>query len=392
MTAFVNPNAFGAQQAHHAIDDVAALLRRGQLFRYPDDSGPSAVESFEREAAHRLGTRGAVAVSSGTAGLRVALQALGVRPGDRVLIPAFTFIATAMAVVAAGAIPEPLDLAPDLGTDPDDLSVRLHDGVRCAVAVHVQGHAVDVEPIRPLLQVRGIPLLEDACQGFGARCRSVSAGAAGAAGVYSFQQSKQLASGEGGLVVSADEGVLERCFRLADLGAARRPDGMPSWDDGDAVLAENVRMTELQAVVLQSQLSQLDETLRGQQQTRAAVVESLDPGVRQFVVASADPDGDAASHLLLDLPNRETADLLIAAARGERVLVRRVWDRPYYDHDVFRRAGLRPEQLGVPPAQRAEAIAPRLVSVPTPAGIPAEDAALVATCLNRRLHTVGDAT
>lgn len=384
MSEYVNGNAFGAAQVSRARDAVLAVLDRGQLFRYPDDGGPSACTAFEQAAAAWLGVPHATSVSSGTAGLRIALSAVGVRPGDRVLVPAFTFIATAAAVVAIGAIPEPFDVGPDLTLDVEDLRARLHSRIRCVIAVHVQGHAVDVERAAAVLSSAGVPLVEDACQGFGARCRGRAAGTRGDVGVYSFQQSKQLSAGEGGLVVAADPERFARCVRLGDLGAMRARDGSPSWDHEAAMLAENLRMTELQAALVHRQLDDLDATLAAQRRARGRVLAALDEHATARVVWSADPDGDAASHLLLRADDEAMAQRLIAAAADAGVLVRRVWNRVYYAHGVFARAGLTPEQLGVQPARRAEALAATLVSVPTPAELTEAGAAHVA-------RTIGDA-
>lgn len=388
MNRYINPNRFGAAQIARATDEVLAALERGQLFRFADDGGGSACDALEADAAAWLGVKGATAVSSGTAGLRVALLAVGVRPRDRVLVPAFTFIATAAVVTSAGAVPEPLDVGAGLGPDLHDLASRLHRGVRCVLAVHVQGHAVDLRDVAALLAARRIPLVEDACQGFGATCHTLPAGTVGDVGVFSFQHNKQLSSGEGGMVVARDPVLLERCRRLADLGAVRSRDSIPSWDSDEAILGENFRMTELQAAVLRKQLGDLDETLADQRERRARVRRGLDGHASRFVINSKDTSGDTASHLLLDIGGPAAAEQVIESACARGVLVRRVWDRPYYAHAVFARAGMTPGQLGVEPALLAERLAPCLVSVPTPGDISAAAADEVAATLNEALAPI----
>jgi perosamine synthetase len=248
---------------------------------------------------------------------------------------------------------------------------------------------VNTSGVADLLDRRGVPLVEDACQGFGARCHGVAAGTEGAAGVFSFQQSKQLSAGEGGLVIANDPAIAARCTRFTDLGASRDKDGAPSWDDAGAVLAQNLRITELQSVLLQSQLEGLNQTLIAQGRARKAVVANLDRDSFGCIVHSADPDGDAASHLLLRVGGRSQGQALIAYARANGVLVRPVWDRVYYEHSVFARAGLTPSQLGLRPAPRAEALAQTLLSVPTPASLDESGAEIVARTVSAGLHLTG---
>lgn len=384
---YLNENRFGAATLSSTLPpSVEAVFQRGELFRFPSDGQPSVCLQLEQEVAEWLGVPGAVATSSGTAGLKTALIACGVKPGDRVLVPAFTFIATAAAVVSLGAVPEPFDCDGGLGIDVADLEARLHAGVKAALAVHVQGHAVDLREVRELLTSRKVPLVEDACQGFGAACMSRPAGTVGDLGVFSFQQSKQLSSGEGGMIVAGDPDLLQRCARLTDLGAVRDDRGLPDWDSPHAVIGENHRMTEVQAAVLIQQMADLKQMLARQTACRAAILDVLGEGASASVLFSADPEGDAASHLLLKMESAESALSLIEHTAKREVLVRRVWDRPYYGHAVFDRLGLAPARLGLMPARRAEELAPRLVSVPTPGNLSSADAETVGTVILEALR------
>lgn len=384
---YVNENRFGAATLPPTPPPlVEAIFRRGEFFRFPGDGEPSVCSQLEQEVAAWLGVPGAVATSSGTAGLRTALIACGVEPGDRVLVSAFTFIATAAAVLSVGAIPEPFDCDGGLGVDIADLEDRLHDGVKAVIAVHVQGHAVDLEGVRELLTSRKVPLVEDACQGFGATCGGRPAGTFGDIGVFSFQQSKQVSSGEGGMIVAGDPGLLRRCGRLTDLGAVRDHRGLPQWDSPEAAIGENHRMTELQAAVLIPQVADLNRMLTRQAACRTAILDVLGERAGAPILFSADPEGDAASHLLLEMESSESAHSLIESAARRGVLVRRVWARPYYGHAVFDRLELGPARLGLKPARRAEDLAARLVSVPTPGDMSSADAEMVGTVISEELQ------
>jgi 8-amino-3,8-dideoxy-alpha-D-manno-octulosonate transaminase len=378
----VNPNMFGAVTLNERhVTAVADVIHSRELFRHRDQPGDSECTLLEREAAAFLGCAGAVAVNSGTTGLTAALRAAGVRPGGRVLIPAFTFVATAFAVVALGAVPEPVEVRWDLGMDLDDLRSRLGRHVQAVVTVNVQGHASNASEVAEALDGTEIPLVEDACQGFGASSRGRFAGTVGLLGVFSFQQSKQLAAGEGGLIIGRDPAVLATCARAADLGAYRRPDGLPDWDSPFAEFGENLRMTELQAAILRAQLHQLPGTLDRQRASRRALQRRTHPD-GWSVVRSVDPSADTGSHLLLLAPTAEAASRASRAARTRGVLLRTVWDRAYYQHALFTRHGLAPGQLRVATAPRAEDLARRLLSVPLPPTLAEADLDLVADVLD----------
>ncbi len=318
MTEILNPDVFGMSLAKEDIQrTVLEVLREGELFRYRDDRRVSWNTRLECSVATWLNTYGAVTTSSGTAALRAALQAVGVRPGSRVLVSAYTFIATAAAVVSLGSVPEPFDITDSLGIDLADLTTRLRSEVAAVIVVHVNGHMADLHQVRSLVTERGIPLIEDACRGFGASCAGRLAGSVGDIGVFSFQQSKQISAGEGGMIVSSDPVLLARCARQVDLGAVRDEFGRPSWDEPEAIFGENHRMTELQAAILSRQLDQLDAIL-AQQRIGRSYLRSLLKDREIKVLSSEDPDGDSGSHLLIPTDSAELAQEVIGRAARAR--------------------------------------------------------------------------
>jgi perosamine synthetase len=365
-TELVNPNIFGAGTVEgRGRANLSRVLADKEMFRHRSDGALSWNTRLERSLGLWSRCAGAVAANSGTSGLRVALRAAGVREGDHVAVSAYTFVATPMAVASIGAIPIPLDVGPDLGVDLDALSERVHSGVRAVVAVHVQGHLADLGAARDILAAQDVALIEDACQALGASIGGRPAGSVGDLGVFSFQQAKQLAAGEGGAIVSTDPKLVAACALQVDMGAVRDDVGNPNWDDERAVLGEGCRMTELQAALLCAQLDDLPSTLRRQRSLRSRLRSLIEArGIRTFY--SADPEGDSASHLILIADDSAHARAIITSARSRGVLIRLVWDRPYYRYRAFERAGLTPQKLNVPPAVRAESLAPRVLSVPVP--------------------------
>jgi len=222
--------------------------------------GPQ-VAAFERAFAAVEGAPHAVAVSSGTAGLHVALAALGVGPGDEVLVPAFTWVATANAVLYCGARPVLVDVdRATFNMDPADAAAKVTPRTRAILPVHLFGRCADVAALASA--VPGIPMVCDAACAAGATCDGQPAGTLGVASVFSFHPRKVLTTGEGGMVTTASGDLAAKIKALRDHGAGpaggKRPHDLPPFD----VLGFNYRMTDLQGAVGQVQLSRLAEFVR----------------------------------------------------------------------------------------------------------------------------------
>ncbi|MEE6269068.1 MULTISPECIES: DegT/DnrJ/EryC1/StrS family aminotransferase [Streptomyces] len=356
----INPHQFFdlSREDQQSLTHFRATLADGQLFRYVEGDRESANTLIERHFAGYFRKEAATAVANGTVGLRLALRALGIGPGDRVLVSAYSFIACAMAVSAVGAVPVPMDM--DTALTPDTAALETPDEpVAAVMVVHVQGHAVPAGRLRELCDRLGVPLIEDVCQALGAASADGRAGELADVAVTSFQQSKQISSGEGGLVAGGAE-VVERVYRMADLGAVRHDGGLPDWDDERALVGDNLRMTELQAALVMDQALTLHQTLARQRGLRSSLREQL--GADTPVLDSSRPEGDAASHTLFVA--RSTADAAEfctgLAARG--VLARVVWKKTYPEYGLFRRVL---PSAPHPWPKKAEALAPRILSVPT---------------------------
>ncbi len=245
-----------------------------QALRGPLESGwltqGPRVAEFERSFAARHGTAHGVAVTSCTTGLHLTLAALGIGPGDEVVVPAFTWVATANAVVYCGATPVFVDVDPrtfnlDLALLPEVLSPR----TRAVVAVHLFGLCADTDAVRAVLPP-GVALVEDAACAAGAALRGRSAGSLGDAGVFSFHPRKAITTGEGGMVTTSDDSLVVAMRSLRDHGAsisdeARHTGGKPWLLPDFDVLGFNYRMTDLQAALGQVQLTRLDSLVQERQ-------------------------------------------------------------------------------------------------------------------------------
>jgi 8-amino-3,8-dideoxy-alpha-D-manno-octulosonate transaminase len=304
-------------------DAVAAVVASRSLFRYQGEKGAGSVADFERAACGALGCGYAVAVANGTSALRCALAALGVGCGDEVIVPAFTFIATVNAVVAAGAVPVFAEVDDGLGLDPPDLERQITDRTAAIIAVHLENGACDLDAILAVARAarRPVPVIEDAAQAFGASYHGRSVGTFGALGTFSLQQEKNITAGEGGLVTTDDERLYLRAARYQDQGgqfvtsyASTRGEELT-----EPFAGENLRMGELAGAVAAVQIARLPEILASLRANKARILGAIGavPGlVRRRL---PDPEGDGGSSITWFLPDRATAKRFAAALRAEGV-------------------------------------------------------------------------
>ena len=225
------------------------------------------VRAFETEWSTFTGARGAVAVTNGTHALEVALAALDIGQGDEVIVPDWSFMATIGAVLAANAIPVIVDVDPLTGTiDVAAAAAAVTGRTRALLPVHLGGNVADLDGLRKLAAEHSLIILEDAAQAHGSSWQGKHAGTLGDAGTFSFQASKNMTAGEGGVVVGQSAEVLERLGSLANCG--RRPG---TWFYRHFKLAGNLRMTEWQGAVLRAQLKRFP----AQQAVRSANADFL---------------------------------------------------------------------------------------------------------------------
>ncbi|WP_310929111.1 DegT/DnrJ/EryC1/StrS family aminotransferase [Halogeometricum luteum] len=249
---------------------VASVLDSGML------ASGAEVRRFESEFASYCGVDRGVATSNGTTALHAALRALGIGPGDRVLTTPFSFVATANAVRFCGATPVFADIHPETyNLDPRSVETALRedaDGIDAILAVHLYGLPSDVGRLRELADEYEIPLVEDAAQAHGAEYDGERVGRFGDAACFSFYPTKNMTTGEGGMVVTDDENVAERAARFVNHG--RDEEG------AHAELGHNFRLTNLAAAIGRVQLDKLDgytEARRRHAATLDAAVADSEP-------------------------------------------------------------------------------------------------------------------
>jgi perosamine synthetase len=216
--------------------------------------GPK-VEDFEKRFAALIGAKHAIAVNSGSAALLVAMAALGVGPGDEIVAPDMTFVSTASAAIFLGAVPRFCDIEPTYyGMSPAALEKAITPKTKVIVPVHYAGQSCELGPILELSRRHGIAVLEDAAESHLALYDGRSTGTWGAAGIFSFTPSKPMTTGEGGMVVTDDDAIAERCRTIRNFG----DHGKFDWQD----LGFNFRMPEVMGAIGVAQLQKLPNAVR----------------------------------------------------------------------------------------------------------------------------------
>lgn len=291
------------------IAEVLEVLSSRFVSRYGPDDDPAfgaKCRRFEQEAASLAGVGYGLALSGGgSSGLWLSLVSLGIGPGDEVIVPGFTFVASISAVVYARARPVLAEIDETFNLDPADVEARITPRTRAIIAVHMLGAPARLAELKAIADRHGIALIEDCAQAFGASYGGRGVGGYGVVGVYSFNEFKTITCGDGGLIVTDDEDLYRRCFAMHDQGHA--PLRLGSRYADRPFLGMNFRMTELSGAVLLAQLRRLDH-IRSHLRANKAIVKSVLVDVPGLGFRSlTDPDGDLATHLVVTLPSAEIA-------------------------------------------------------------------------------------
>jgi len=195
------------------VNAVRRVLKSRHYFRY----GGTEIAAFEGEWAKRIGVKSALAVTSGTAALIVSLKTMGIGPGDSVLVPGYTFISTALAVTAVGAIPICTEIDESLTMCPVDMERKIRKHTACVIPVHMQGMPCNMQAIRKIARARKVLVLEDCCQALGGSYGGKRLGSIGDMGAYSFNVYKIISCGEGGACVTSNPKFAERAHAFSRL-------------------------------------------------------------------------------------------------------------------------------------------------------------------------------
>lgn len=311
------------------IAEVLEVLRGGYLFRYGISLGSEVDPRFqgkvykvEEEIAKYCGLRHAVAVNSGTSALLTALAGLAIGPGDEVIAPGYTFIASLSSIVYAGAVPVLAEVDRTFNLDPEDVRAKITPRTKAIMAVHMMGNPARLDELKAIAEQHDLLLIEDAAQAFGATYKGRPVGSIGDIGAFSFNVYKTITSGDGGMIVTDDEEVYRRCFAFHDQGHAPLRTGVEIGER--PFIGLDFRFTELQAAVLLAQLRKLPRIvnhLRANKRRYKEIIAEV-PGLEFRELT--DPEGDCATMLTVILPSEAIARSL-AKELGTKVAADAGW-------------------------------------------------------------------
>jgi dTDP-4-amino-4,6-dideoxygalactose transaminase len=308
-------NAIGAEEEQAVLD----VIRSKRLFRYYGPTeGPSQVAAFEEEFAAHMGARKCVAVTSGTAALLCALAGIGVGPGDEVIVPAYTWIASASAVVMMGAIPILAEVDESLTLDPADVERKITARTKAILPVHMRGAPACMDELMAVARKHELRVIEDVAQADGGSFRGRRLGSIGDAGCFSLQFNKIITCGEGGAIITSDDDIYKRAVMYHDVVGGQRNNIPPE----QTLLGMNFRMPELSGAVARVQLRRLDGLLNDMRARKQRIKDGIADALKQAggrFRAIPDPEGDAAIALIFFLPTADQAQYAAKALRAEGV-------------------------------------------------------------------------
>jgi 8-amino-3,8-dideoxy-alpha-D-manno-octulosonate transaminase len=298
---------------------VVEVIRRKRLFRYYGvESGPSKTAEFEAAYARHMGVRYACAVNSGTAALICALVAAGVGPGDEVIVPAYTWIAPASAVVLVGGIPILAEVDSSLTLDPADVRRKVTPLTRAILAVHMRGAPADLDPLLAIAREHGLAMVEDVAQANGGSYHGRRLGSIGDLGAFSLQFNKIITTGEGGMIITDDRAKWLRTVAFHDpVGAGRGADVSP--DEVPSFPGQCYRASEFIGAVGLVQLGRLDGLLAAMRARKRRIKAGLRsiPGLEFRHIN--DEHGDTGIAVILFLPTAQQAQEFGTVLAAENV-------------------------------------------------------------------------
>jgi dTDP-4-amino-4,6-dideoxygalactose transaminase len=303
------------------VDAAVRVLRSRSPFRYYGIDLKGEVEGFESEFAQFLGVKHCLAVNSGTGALHVALAALGVGPGQEVIVPAYMWVSVVAAVVNLGAIPVLADIDDTFCLDPDSVEAKITSRTAGVITVHMSGAAADVEAISAITRKHGIFLLEDCAQCAGGTIHGKKVGTFGQISIFSFQMNKNMTAGEGGCIATNDEHLYNRAVACHDTGYARDAHGRAMFERRDLCLwGHGYRMDEMRASILRVQLRKLPNIIGRMRTSKYRIRQELKKFSQVKLRRIMDEAGDTGCFLLTTFPTAELAQEVNRALRAEGIV------------------------------------------------------------------------
>lgn len=304
---------------------VMEVMQKGYLFRYGDENDPQflhKVSTLEKEFASYCMSDYALATNSGTSALLVSIIALGLKPGDEIIVPAYTFVATYSACIFAGLVPVLAEIDESLSIDPADIESKITPRTKAIMPVHMLGNPCDMDRIMAIAGKHNLLVLEDSCQAAGASYKSKKVGTIGNMGAFSLNIFKTINSGDGGLVVTNNKELYESAFGVHDQG--HKPGRFGVEVGTRSVLGLNFRLNEITAAVALAQLNKLDRIVEKLRENRSKFKKLISEARGFKFRILNDPEGDAATLCTVIFDTREQA-VKVTRALGSKTVDQSGW-------------------------------------------------------------------
>ncbi len=278
------------------IEAAMEVLQSGYLFRYGNEDDPKFLKkvfTLEKELALYTGASHALSTSSGTSSLLISAFALGLKPGDEIIVPAYTFVASYTSIIFLGLVPVLTEIDDSLTIDPDDIERRITKRTKAIMPVHMLGNPCNMDKIMAVANKHGLLVLEDCCQAAGGIYKGKKVGTIGNIGAYSLNFFKTINTGDGGFVITNDKDLFEIAFGMHDQG--HRPNRTGVEVGNRTLLGLNFRISELTAAVALAQLRKLDKIVFTLRQKREKFKKLISVAKGFKFRTLNDPDGDCAT-------------------------------------------------------------------------------------------------
>ena len=326
------------------IEEVMDVLKSQWLYRYGEVNDPNfkqKVIKFEKAVCELSNVPYGVAVNSGTTALLVALGAVGVGPGDEVIVPGFTYIASISAIVYSRAIPVLAEVDQTFNLDPADVEAKITPRTKAIIAVHMMGNPARLDELRSIADNHGLILLEDCAQAFGASYKGQPIGSIGDIAIFSFNVYKTITAGDGGMIITSNENYFKRSFAFHDQGHSPNRTGVEVGNR--PFIGLSFRMTELQGAALLGQIKKLPHILNHLRDNKTRfknmIADLQDIEFREL----PDPDGEICTILTMLLPTPDVAKS-VAEELGGKPLSAAGWHVYNNMENILEQSTITPEK------------------------------------------------
>jgi len=311
---------FGEEERKELLD----VMETGYLSRYGSEDDPRfkhKVVTFEKELAKYVGSQHAIAVSGGTSALIASLAALGIGPGDEVIVPGYTFIASISSIIHAKAIPILAEIDESLNIDPEDIRKKITKKTKAIMPVDMLGNPCDMDSVMEIAKEFGLYVVEDSAQALGATYRGKKLGTIGDIGAFSLNVNKIISTGDAGAIVTNDDKLYERAFGFHDQG--HKPYRMGLEIGHRNLIGMNLRINELTGAVALAQLKKIDRIISMLRDKKRKLKNAI-LGNKKLGFRKINDEGEIATILTLLFKDKETADK-IADELGTKTLAHSGW-------------------------------------------------------------------